>query len=82
MQVVISDASEPAEGEHKIMRFIRAARARPGYDHATRHAVYGQVGVGAVWGAGLRPACEAHACMHAHTLGGSQHRQRPLIAAS
>ncbi|KAF5827040.1 XRN 5'-3' exonuclease N-terminus-domain-containing protein [Dunaliella salina] len=40
--VMVSDASEPAEGEHKIMRFIRAARLDPAYNPHTRHCIYGQ----------------------------------------
>ncbi|WIA40164.1 hypothetical protein OEZ86_013561 [Tetradesmus obliquus] len=39
---IISDASEPGEGEHKVMKFVRHLKAQPGYDPATRHVVYGQ----------------------------------------
>ncbi|WIA19878.1 hypothetical protein OEZ85_005778 [Tetradesmus obliquus] len=39
---IISDASEPGEGEHKVMKFVRHLKAQPGYDPATRHEVYGQ----------------------------------------
>jgi hypothetical protein len=42
-QVLVSDASEPAEGEHKIVRLVRTLRRLPGYDPNTRHAIYGQV---------------------------------------
>eukprot|EP00775_Hariotina_reticulata_P013272 gene13272-13403_t len=38
----ISDASEPGEGEHKIMKFIRHLKAQPDYDPNTSHVVYGQ----------------------------------------
>ncbi len=43
LQVVISDAAEPGEGEHKIMRFIRYQRTLPLYDGNTHHVIYGQV---------------------------------------
>ena len=39
----MSDSYEPAEGEHKIMRFIRYLRTRPDYRPDTRHVIYGQV---------------------------------------
>lgn len=38
----MSTASEPGEGEHKIIRFIKDQRRRPGYDPKTKHVIFGQ----------------------------------------
>ncbi|CAH7687955.1 putative 5-3 exonuclease, partial [Phakopsora pachyrhizi] len=41
IQAILSDASAPGEGEHKIMEFICRSRTQTSCNPNSRHVIYG-----------------------------------------